>query len=885
MPLEGTSSNSNVSRLPPPEVGGGTGPQQPGEGPVRADRPYAAAPNPPVTVQGQVDGPPRESPPLQGRVRSTLPPAVGNPVAYAVDRDARTLNSLINLIESSRAASKVGVDGSVEYGKLPQFATQLIGQMEVIGQTCQLLTGGPAVGEPLQAQMDQLKALAGTEEGGDLGDEASLAAGMRQVRDAGFFNENVELNEAFQKVGAWTNEVRSLAHDRIRYIAQSLESSPLSVSGHYRTRAGINAAAEQMLDDLMAHTHDEGKSRILQEGRDRLRDRQHRLLQAAEENTGQILRSTAEAGVKRLTGLSRLLHPIRAREERTASELYATQLAYGLAAPPLNTPGTNEMSVVEDALNSLLKKAGLSTAYVPHALEQKIQDQIDANPAWLRPVEKQIHLPVLALPDPFAVGTATATSVITPAPALLQSSYEGRGVNSHRSAETTHATNLAHTRLMTAEGTPMFQGIRHGVISAYALTPEGVARMPDAELEPIVKNVLPLDSKHRKPDMKETLAAVRQHPETLGIMRAEANKNRAKEVVALTVMTNPALREAALKGGTNAPITVDLLSVSLLTPDSFRRGTDDNESLMLADQVEAWKAVSGPQTIEIPDSDGNLVEVQVNVNPIAMNYGVNQGAVKGVGGIHVGAVTGWHISDPLNDRGLGALFGSDLSRLAVSRDGVLGERIRLLEQQHQQELDRAQIRLGAIRGQIIELGTTGDDDALALLQEYERAAIDKVHELQAVPDDQSTPLGAALELQRQIAAIHAEGAHRTAGNEPYKMPTRLAVLADLLGVNVAFNCKSGKDRTGELDAEIKHFKLQMQVTGRVPHYARTRTPEEIRHFHEVATNGGNFEIQNLNTGYAGYKLHGVPELFSQFGGQPGDELTQHFHGLSGFTAS
>ncbi len=48
------------------------------------------------------------------------------------------------------------------------------------------------------------------------------------------------------------------------------------------------------------------------------------------------------------------------------------------------------------------------------------------------------------------------------------------------------------------------------------------------------------------------------------------------------------------------------------------------------------------------------------------------------------------------------------------------------------------------------------------------------------------------------------------------MPVRVAVLAELLGVKVAFNCTNGTGRTGELDAEIKHFKLQMALTGKVP---------------------------------------------------------------------
>ncbi len=118
----------------------------------------------------------------------------------------------------------------------------------------------------------------------------------------------------------------------------------------------------------------------------------------------------------------------------------------------------------------------------------------------------------------------------------------------------------------------------------------------------------------------------------------------------------------------------------------------------------------------------------------------------------------------------------------------------------------------------------------------------------AVIDDQSTPLGAALELIRQIAAIQSEGSYRKAGTEPYKMPVRVAVLAELLGVKVAFNCTNGTGRTGELDAEIKHFKLQMALTGKVPPPDRERTPEEQRHFHEVLTNSGNFEMQRLNTG-------------------------------------
>jgi hypothetical protein len=264
-----------------------------------------------------------------------------------------------------------------------------------------------------------------------------------------------------------------------------------------------------------------------------------------------------------------------------------------------------------------------------------------------------------------------------------------------------------------------------------------------------------------------------------------------------------------------------------------------------------------------------------------MNYGVNQGAVKGVAGIHTEEVSGWHVSDTLNDEALHSLFGNDLTNLADSRKGVLGERIADLEGRHRTDLENARTALQTHNSAVLRNGA-GDPEAVNTRRLRLEA---EVRRLESVPNDASTPLGAALELTRQISEIRHEGAHRNAGTEPYKMPTRLAVLADLLGVKVAFNCKSGKDRTGELDAEIKHMKTEMAITGKVPHYKRERAPEEIRRFHEVVTNGGNQRMQELNTGFAGYKLKGVGALYKQFGGDGHDELTRNFHGLSHMTAT
>jgi Enterobacterial virulence protein IpgD len=266
---------------------------------------------------------------------------------------------------------------------------------------------------------------------------------------------------------------------------------------------------------------------------------------------------------------------------------------------------------------------------------------------------------------------------------------------------------------------------------------------------------------------------------------------------------------------------------------------------------------------------------------VPMNYGVNQGAVKGIAGIHTEEVSGWHVSDTLNDEALHSLFGKDLTNLATSRSGVLGKRIGELEARHREELDNAHQALQTHNNAFLRSG--GSDPEAGNARRLELEA--RVRDLENVPNDARTPLGGALALAHQIGEIHREGAHRNAGTEPYKMPTRLAVLADLLGVKVAFNCKSGKDRTGELDAEVKHMKLEMAITGEVPHYKRERSPEEIRRFNEVVTNGGNQRMQELNTGFAGYKLKGVSALYKQFGGDGHDALTSNFHGMSHMTAT
>ncbi len=895
---------------------------------------------PPISVGGDVGGPSRHAPSLAGRAGPAPAGVPGNRVESEALRSTQMLNQLIGHIESTRR-----FDAALNRPVLSGRAKAVLDHLGLVADACEAIAGGPAIGETLLTQMARLEA-------------TTLEQSMEKLRAVPAAIEvDAKLgDDVMDMIAAWTEEVSAQAEDRVKYLAQSLQSSPLSLSKMYDTKAKLNSAAAAILDNVIkAYSGDDAGREVLVRAKAAFETRMDRMSQASRENQGKLGSPRDVAGTNKLTGYHRLLSPLKARAEEAERKLRVLELLSSGGREDLNTPGTSEKGIVKDALAQVLKEAKVVGVHAEREVDHAFSALINSNPAWQTPVRNEIHLPAVAtsgaseqpvpagdLPmsapsvgdlwvgdlsavgasklsdkfaveaNPLAVQTKIAVSEISPAPVFFDS-YQGTGVNSHCSAEGTHAVNLAHTRLVDAEGNVLFSGARHGVFCAFGIHPAGIEQMKDNEVEHLIRTLLPPDAwrvdANGKADMRATKVHVRKHPELVDQMRHAANRNRAAEVVALTVMTDPALCRAAVHGGRP---TVDILSVSLLTPDVFRRDPEENETAMLADQAAAWKAVSGVQTIQIRHPEtGEPLEVEVNVRPVPMNYGVNAGAFVSVLPALTGRLFGWNVSNALNVESLHTLFGRDLSNIDRSRTGVLGERIAQLEQQRRTELTQAQFDLDRhiLRPLLPNPPRPTEDPRISTARakgktpeesrrlghqaesEVRDEFVARAHELRQrvvalenMPNDQSTPLGAALELTRQIAAIHRDVAYRKEGSEPYKMPTRLAVLADLLGVKVAFNCKSGKDRTGELDTEIKHMKLQMAVTGKVPHYTRERTPEEKRHFHEVATNSGNFEIQQLNTGYTGYKLNGVNSLFSQFGSSgKDDELGKHFHGLSSFT--
>jgi Enterobacterial virulence protein IpgD len=733
--------------------------------------------------------------------------------------------------------------------------------------------------------------------------------------------------EALKTLEALTAEAVQQLAERRSYLAHTVNEAPTEAGKMYSAKAQICEAAVAVLDrriDEAEHRGDEhhiasrrksadgrptltrGQLTRLKATRDALKARGDGLDSAAHDGAGQLARPSKVVGPKMLGGFKALRHlPSWIRQKAELASHLRTLSGKPGGTASLDTPVVDEQTIVETALAQAFHDAGLSPSQARHEMHGEMNRQLNAQ-RW-DPITTEIQLQV-------GPETNLAYSEITPAAAFFPS-YEGQGFNSHSSTEGQHAVNLAQTRLVDGQGQELFSAMRHGVVSAFGIVERNIdaAHMSDEELTQVVVNAAPnnaIGAHGQGANVVRTAAHVRQNAATVvPVVRAIANVRRAEEIVQAMILADrelfdravlaakPAVPQVLGRSSTvpeQAVPTLDVLSISLLTPDHVRSGVDSNERLMLADQRQAWTDIEGERSFSVPHPDtGEMVRVKVDVRPHAVNYGVNQGAVKGFGPFTSNAnfVSGWDDVAPVNNQALTRLLG--IGRPAATAEeaqrgfelSLLGPRLLALHAKADvaaykvEQLLAEEATYDVLSDERDERGESARTQARAILKPRIDAAA-----AEAVAARQRATL--AQELLDQVREIHRDGSYRTAGKEPYKMPARLALLGHMLGVKVAFNCKSGKDRTGELDAEVKHLRLQMELTGHVPHYARDRTPTERDHFHEVMTHSGNFEMQRLNTRYAGYKLHGVSELFAEFGSEgPDDSKGANFHGMSGYTES
>lgn len=336
--------------------------------------------------------------------------------------------------------------------------------------------------------------------------------------------------------------------------------------------------------------------------------------------------------------------------------------------------------------------------------------------------------------------------------------------------------------------------------------------------------------------------------------QAKIAEKRAKDVLKAMVLGDPALLQQIEDNTEKQTITLNAASLSMLTPDEFRNFAgkflsqykDAREKAQWEVQYAAWQKVtaqmSSKQGLELDFSDlvngvfkkegDRDIQDMERINQLrqkkftlkgqvmAFNFGVNAGAV-GIGS-SLSLVGGWDNVKETNEKSLKALIGS-LEPKDGDVGGFVGEALESLNQ----ELE----------------GLNAEKDSKKIADINQKIADIKI-------------------LVADIRTIWQIKSYMDAGQDPYKMVRALNQLCDLVGVKVAMNCKSGKDRTGMLDSLRKADFLTKIMENRVFQSAEKFTTSSLDRLRKIIQDGGSAQIQRVNTGWAGSKLKNVQAVYN-----------------------
>ena len=464
------------------------------------------------------------------------------------------------------------------------------------------------------------------------------------------------------------------------------------------------------------------------------------------------------------------------------------------------------------------------------------------------------------------------------------------GINSHCSTEVNHATTAATTSSFV-DGKESFGGTRHGTLAPYGLDEAGIKAIPDEQLgktihslfgkaeventtittgaadqtnthttvttpiknkDPLreefineLSNILLASENGQRdpaamqkriqqlmtdPTLQTALAGLVKANPVLGqLLQRQGALNRAREVFILEMTRNPQFLEQ-IKNNEEVLFT----SVGLLTPDNLRHqlhklfgfSASGDEKEMVAIQAQAWDDLRKEIAADRIVINGAVVKAEI----IDFNIGVNKGAT------------------------------------ILATNPIIGEAVSGSEYANSRVNNKSRIKLQTATTNRLKSMQTELTKKIALHTSNPSTKFD--NEITALSRDIAT----IKELSDQIEAMWEDGSYREAGNEPYKLASRVALLSHLLGGGTAFNCKSGKDRTGQLDAEVKFLAFQIRTSnGRVPQPDRKRTNlEKIQFSTFIFFDKSRARMQEFNTAYIGSKLFGQPKLTDNFTPSTGD---------------
>ena len=147
------------------------------------------------------------------------------------------------------------------------------------------------------------------------------------------------------------------------------------------------------------------------------------------------------------------------------------------------------------------------------------------------------------------------------------------------------------------------------------------------------------------------------------------------------------------------------------------------------------------------------------------------------------------------------------------------------------------------------------------IADYKNWALNDQRSAVALNDGGNALVTENVRLGGGLARAIFRGAH-----DAFKVAARIAVLSNLIGKVPCWNCKSGKDRTGQMDVECKFLSTLIARGETIPEPGARLTDAQKRLFRSIALEGGNFEVQKMNTAIAGFKTGSVKSVTERLGG-------------------
>lgn len=264
----------------------------------------------------------------------------------------------------------------------------------------------------------------------------------------------------------------------------------------------------------------------------------------------------------------------------------------------------------------------------------------------------------------------------------------------------------------------------------------------------------------------------------------------------------------------NTIFNVKLGNVQLMTPSKkFIPFLLDKH--MPLDQMNSFNQISenGPFTVDIKDKTNHIKKIKINLEkPILFNFGTNM--------LHYKLNMFAKSCRKENRESLIRLLGKDAVEYAESQKSTCISDFSYFER-------------------------TGGEVGKYLDEKYPVGISDRSN---------GKPKKIII-LSTQCLYIWKVTNGKGSKENPAAIQSRLCLLLYLIEYPVSFNCKSGKDRTGELSAEINDLALTIEANnGQVPDpYAKISSKEKVQ-LSEIYNATQSDLIAQANTGYKGLKV-------------------------------